>query len=68
METHIVLKAIMKRGKHLYEMCISQGWDEVVWLTFPAGSMGWLNMQVAKDSIKDSIENVIVHDETEDPR
>jgi len=71
MEAKIKLTAELQKvdGKasHIYVMEIIQE-RNCVRLTFSAGELGWLNTQVAKDSMLDSMEVSIVDDQTVDPR
>ena len=72
MAISIKMNRIVRDGNPLYEMALIRirpiDSPDLMRFTFPFTTMGWLNMQVAKDSIKDSLENITVHDETEDPR
>ena len=67
MDTTITMIAEMAEGQHIYTMDLRQG-DTHLWFSFEGGSFGWLSMQVAKDGLEDSLENVTIIDETVDPR
>ena len=72
MDTTIKLTAGLWLGNHVYRMEITQpnkfNQDGVTSHKFEGGSFGWLSMQVAKDGLEDSLENVTIIDETVDPR
>ena len=64
---HIVMCKGLNGNEAVYLMSI-YGPDGNIELMFDRNELGWLNMQVAKDSLTDSINETKVSDMTVDPR